>query len=193
MVLFSSDHHFDHKNVIDYCKRPFASVDEMNEVMVERWNQVVTKDDLVFYLGDFCLNKAGLRFRKRLNGKIILIPGNHDGKILKTKEENKRPKEIARYLDAGFEEVHWRSPYFFNGNKFNAFLWHFPYVPKIPPEGYDLRYMELRPKDQGQWLLCGHVHEKFTRLGRSINVGCDRHSFFPIPEERVWEIMQEDY
>jgi calcineurin-like phosphoesterase family protein len=192
VVLFSSDHHFDHANVIKYCERPFKTVEEMNETMVERWNSKVTNEDLVHYLGDFCLNKAGLRFRNRLNGEIILHPGNHDGKILKTKDEKKREKDIARYKDAGFFDVHWRKPFFYMG-KFNAYLWHLPYVPEKPPVDYDLRYMEFRPKDQGQWLLHGHVHEKAGKLGpRMINVGVDVWNGYPVSEDRIFEAMKDE-
>ncbi len=53
-LYFTSDTHFGHKNIIQTCNRPFASVDEMDEAMVARWNQRVGPDDTVFHLGDFC-------------------------------------------------------------------------------------------------------------------------------------------
>lgn len=55
MIYFTSDHHFWHENIISYCKRPFASVEEMNEKMVQYWNDVVKDKDEVYYLGDFSM------------------------------------------------------------------------------------------------------------------------------------------
>src|SRR3989338_4547577 len=79
-IFITADHHFNHKNIIEYCKRPFKTVEEMNNTMIEKRNKKVGKDDLVIHLGDFALGnkeKVG-EIRKMLNGKIILIKGNHD-------------------------------------------------------------------------------------------------------------------
>ena len=78
-VYFSSDHHFYHANIIKLCNRPFSSVVEMNETMVRRWNETVSPDDTVYYLGDFSLAFRPVElFTYRLNGNKFLIPGNHD-------------------------------------------------------------------------------------------------------------------
>ena len=79
-IFITADHHFNHKNIIEYCKRPFKSVEEMNNIMIEKWNKKVNKEDLVIHLGDFALgNKQQVNdIRKKLNGTIILIKGNHD-------------------------------------------------------------------------------------------------------------------
>ena len=63
-VFFTSDTHFNHTNIIQYCQRPFKSTDEMNEAMIDNWNSVVGEDDTVFHLGDFSLEvqKSGIRF-----------------------------------------------------------------------------------------------------------------------------------
>ena len=53
-VFFTSDTHFYHANIINFCKRPFANVETMNEALIENWNAVVGVDDIVFHLGDFC-------------------------------------------------------------------------------------------------------------------------------------------
>ena len=81
-VYITADHHFCHTNIIKYCNRPFSSVEEMNEQMIERWNRIVSEEDLVFHLGDFALaNTTDLRMiRDRLHGTIFLILGNHDRK-----------------------------------------------------------------------------------------------------------------
>lgn len=55
---FTSDTHFDHANVIEYCKRPFSNVEEMNEAMIRNWNKRVMPEDTIFHLGDFHLGSA---------------------------------------------------------------------------------------------------------------------------------------
>nr|MBI4156788.1 metallophosphoesterase [Candidatus Woesearchaeota archaeon] len=79
-IFITADHHFHHKNIIEYCKRPFKTVEEMDNIMTEKWNKKVGKDDLVIHLGDFALgNKEKVKeTREKLNGTIVLIKGNHD-------------------------------------------------------------------------------------------------------------------
>lgn len=79
-IFITADHHFHHKNIIEYCGRPFKAVEEMDKVMMEKWNNKVGKDDLVIHLGDFALgHKEKVKeTREKLNGTIILIKGNHD-------------------------------------------------------------------------------------------------------------------
>ncbi|WP_258934193.1 hypothetical protein [Nesterenkonia pannonica] len=50
-TFFTSDHHFGHANIIRYCDRPFADVAEMDEAMIDRWNETVSPDDEVWVLG----------------------------------------------------------------------------------------------------------------------------------------------
>ena len=59
-VFFTSDTHFYHANIINFCKRPFANVETMNEALIENWNAVVGVDDIVFHLGDFFVLVAQL-------------------------------------------------------------------------------------------------------------------------------------
>lgn len=79
-VFIISDTHFGHENIIRYCNRPFRTVEEMDEAMIKNWNAVVTNKDVVIHLGDFCLtNKERcIEILNKLNGKKILIKGNHD-------------------------------------------------------------------------------------------------------------------
>jgi calcineurin-like phosphoesterase family protein len=78
--FFVSDLHFDHANIIQYCDRPFESVDEMNVSLIDSWNSVVTDDDVVLYLGDFgWWDVESIRsFAEQLNGTMALVRGNHD-------------------------------------------------------------------------------------------------------------------
>lgn len=79
-IWIISDTHFCHKNIIQYCNRPFYYINEMDETMVERWNNKVSENDVVIHLGDFALtSKNHLKsMRNRLNGVIILVLGSHD-------------------------------------------------------------------------------------------------------------------
>ncbi|MGF7047142.1 calcineurin-like phosphoesterase family protein [Paenibacillus sp. DS2015] len=95
-VYFTSDHHFGHKNIIDFESRPFTDVEEMNEYMITSWNARVGKEDKVFHLGDFSfLNQDKTReIVNKLNGYKVLIMGNHD-----------RGRTRNWWLEAGFNEV----------------------------------------------------------------------------------------
>jgi len=76
-LFFTADTHFGHKNIINYARRPFKSVEEMDEVLIRNWNSVVNWNDKVVFVGDFCL-KDFEKYRSRLNGEIIFVFGNHD-------------------------------------------------------------------------------------------------------------------
>lgn len=79
-TFFISDTHFGHKNILQYepDARPFETVEEMNEVLIERWNSVVKSRDIIYHLGDFAFGKRNISIASRLNGKKRLILGNHD-------------------------------------------------------------------------------------------------------------------
>ena len=81
-IFLTSDTHFWHRKIMlpEYCNRPFSSVEEMNETMIKNWNNVVSKDDLVYHLGDFAFCGSGkiTEIMQQLKGRIILIKGNHD-------------------------------------------------------------------------------------------------------------------
>lgn len=86
-IWLTSDTHFDHINIIDFEKRPFANHLEMTEALIEHWNRVVKPNDLIFHLGDvfICKAKRMEEISARLNGRKILIHGNHDEGYSKTK------------------------------------------------------------------------------------------------------------
>jgi len=79
-IFITADHHFHHKNIIEYCNRSFKTVEEMDNVTIEKWNKKVGRDDLVIHLGDFALGtkEQVKETKEKLNGTIILIKGNHD-------------------------------------------------------------------------------------------------------------------
>jgi predicted phosphohydrolase len=79
-----SDFHLDHGNIIDYCDRPFGSVEAMNETLVERWNTAVGSDDEVLYGGDLTIRSSAaalLNWFDELNGEVVFLLGNHDGTV----------------------------------------------------------------------------------------------------------------
>lgn len=80
-TFFIADPHFGHKMVIEYENRPFATVEEMDEELISRWNEVVSDQDVVWLLGDITLSCKKEYIRNifsRLKGRIHLIKGNHD-------------------------------------------------------------------------------------------------------------------
>lgn len=88
-TYFTADMHVYHDNIIKYCNRPFQDFNHMNEELIRKWNERVKNEDLVFHIGDFGFGKKAFELRKRLNGDIIFIQGNHDRhNAIKTKINN---------------------------------------------------------------------------------------------------------
>lgn len=80
-IFYTADLHLHHKNCIRFDNRPFNTVEEMTDKIIENWNAKVTPKDSVYILGDFSFSKdaeAVNNVLKRLNGNIYLIRGNHD-------------------------------------------------------------------------------------------------------------------
>lgn len=76
-----SDTHFGHNNVITYENRPYVNPESMNQQLIRNWNKLVTKDDLVYHLGDVYMQMSRDKITNvlnQLNGDIILVLGNHD-------------------------------------------------------------------------------------------------------------------
>ena len=96
-IFVISDTHFNHKNIINYCNRPFDNIYQMNDTMIKNWNKVVGPNDVVFHLGDFGLGSQ-IELKEifdKLNGRKFLILGNHD-----------RGKYKTYYEEIGFEKVY---------------------------------------------------------------------------------------
>ena len=81
--FFTADEHYGHKSIIKLCKRPFSSVEEMDEAIIERHNSVIKKDDEVIHLGDFTLEKRSIAnaYLEKLNGNHVFIAGSHDPEV----------------------------------------------------------------------------------------------------------------
>lgn len=179
-TFFTSDTHFCHSNIIKLCKRPFNSVEEMNETLIENWNKVVSDNDTVFHLGDFAFNskKAIAEILPRLKGNIHLILGNHDDKHL-IKNSGDYFKSIQTQLLITAEKI----PIYLN---------HFPFL--CYAGGY-----------KGAWQLFGHVHSGYNTMGMSksrlsvllptqYDVGVDNNDFTPISYlDLKWKIEDQKY
>jgi calcineurin-like phosphoesterase family protein len=98
-TFFAADTHFGHRRVITFTNddgslmRPFDTIEEHDEYLVQQWNKVVRPNDKVYHLGDVVMNRSSLHIVQRLNGRKVLVKGNHD--IFTARE----------YLDAGFEDI----------------------------------------------------------------------------------------
>lgn len=80
-IFFTSDTHFGHKNVIEFCNRPFTDIKNMSEGLIQRWNDKVRSCDIVFHCGDVCWFNSRhdtKRVLEKLNGIIYIVLGNHD-------------------------------------------------------------------------------------------------------------------
>ena len=69
-IYLIADTHFSHGNIIKYCNRPFSDIEEMNNTIINNWNSIDDKDDIVYHLGDFLLGDNISDFVSKLNGKI---------------------------------------------------------------------------------------------------------------------------
>ena len=182
-IFFTSDHHFGHYNVIKYCNRPFTSVQQMDEIMILKWNETVLPEDEIYYLGDFAMKSFLVpKILPRLNGRKYLIMGNHD-RCFKGNSD----KWNQFYTDAGFECLVREQQMDIAGQPVR--LHHFPYQNPNDP---DQRYFEYRPKDDGGWLLHGHVHNRWKTKGKQINVSVEVWDFKPVPMSEIENIIQAE-
>ena len=101
-IFLTSDSHFGHAGVCRFMRndgvtklRPWDDPQEMDEAMIERWNERVRPSDKVYHLGDVVINRKSLTTLARLNGDKILIRGNHD--IFRDDEYRKYFRELRAY------------------------------------------------------------------------------------------------
>lgn len=78
MFYYIGDTHFNHKNILKLCSRPFETVEEMDAALIENWNRRVKGNDTVYLLGDVFRCDDPEPILRRLKGKKHLIVGNHD-------------------------------------------------------------------------------------------------------------------
>lgn len=167
-VFFTSDLHFSHEKIIQYCSRPWASRDEMDLGLVERWNSTVGEGDDVYILGDmfFCGPERAHAILDALHGRKHLVLGNHDHRIRKNKELQQRftsvlPDLCTMKIDDQL-----------------VIMCHFPLL-----SWENQRY--------GSFMLHGHTHGalKFDGDVRRLDVGTDVHDYRPVSWTRVRELL----
>lgn len=83
-TFFTADTHFGHKGMIEFLRedgtklRPFSTIEEHDETIIQNWNNIIRPMDRVYHLGDCVINRRCLITLSRLNGRKKLIRGNHD-------------------------------------------------------------------------------------------------------------------
>jgi calcineurin-like phosphoesterase family protein len=185
---FTSDLHFGHTNIIEYCNRPYSSVHEMDTDLVKRWNESVRSSDTVWIVGDLAMGKldASLEYARQLNGMKLLVPGNHDRMF--GCQGTKYRNMCARYEAVGVDVVNATFP--LNVNGVHVTVCHFPYAGDSRDQFED-RYQDERPIDRGQFLVHGHTHGKWRKSGRMIDVGVDAWGGYPVAFETVVALFRE--
>lgn len=189
-TFFTSDLHIGHDKVIQYSKRPFNNLREMEEVIIRNWNNKVKKDDVVWMLGDifFCHQIPAKEFLDKLNGRKRLVKGNHD------------KMSDGQYLRLGFEIVLDEALLSLFGSKVR--LSHFPRKSSLLSKiwsfiryGYNINYQERRHNDEEWWLLHGHSHStpkhKINYKRHSLDVGMDANNFTPLSIQEVESLIHK--
>lgn len=172
-IWFTADTHFNHENVIEFSKRPFANLEDMTRKFINKWNERVKPGDTVYHLGDFALS-YGEKHRELinnlladLNGQKWLIKGNHDRKEVTS---NPRWVKVIDYheikVDLGGE------------HKQRIVMCH--YAMRVWNQCH-----------RGSWMLHGHSHGNLTDIGgKTMDVGVDCHEYRPISLEEVASYME---
>ena len=193
-LFFYSDPHIGHERIIQYTNRPFKNIKEMDAELIRRYNATVGKDDTCIWVGDcfFCSATEAKEIMKKLNGRKVLIRGNHDF----------APQAM---YNIGFDYVTERCEILINKQK--VLICHYPFKPdwkgriniffqriKAQLKGQRYRhltwdYFKNRPEDDGNWLICGHTHSKERVSGKQINVCVDAWNFKPVPLSEIERIM----
>lgn len=170
-VWFTSDLHFWHKNICKYCNRPFETMEEMNQALINNWNSVVKEDDTVFVLGDmgFCGYDKLEPLISQLNGKKYLIQGNHDS-----------DKIVFRLYEANIIEGYYKMhEVTIIGDEEcpdqQLTLCHFPMI-------------DWPNKERGAWMVHGHQHQLPETPSCSVmhwDVGVDKNNLKPVSFEQL--------
>lgn len=160
MIWFTADTHFRHANIIEYCNRPFENVHEMDETIIERWNERVRPGDIVYHLGDFMFTKKVEevdRYLSRLSGDVHLLRGNHDKIACKS----------TKFVDVKSVK----------GIEFDG---QYIVLSHYAMRTWDRRY-------RGAWQLYGHSHGTLPDLEneRATDVGVDRWCFYPVSYDEL--------
>lgn len=161
--FYISDIHEGHKNIIQYDKRPFFTVSEMNKALIDNWNKKVSENDTVYILGDLSWSKNGIEFYQSLKGNKVLIKGNHDtSKFCRDLKENNIVKIATDYMEiSDCQEKIILSHYFIP-------FWNGQFKNTIHLYGH--------VHNSSQWILTEQIlkdlRQKQNIFLRAYNVGC---------------------
>jgi len=176
-VFFTSDFHLFHNNALKFDKRPFIDVHQMHNEIENRWNSVVTDNDIVIFLGDLSFAKSGERdyvnsIIYKLNGKIHFVLGNHDKRdeILKMD----RFETVNDYLELTLKHME-------INEKTNII------IKKVESLFCCMHYPihSWNKKHYGSFMAHGHTHMSLSELdfhqkNRIIDVCCTGNYYTPI-------------
>lgn len=148
-IFITSDTHFHHRNILDFEDRPFNTLDDMHKGMIDAWNSVVGKHDIVYHLGDFSLGKPAdwVDILDQLKGNFILIDGNHD------KDKTVRKVMIDGYIGERYQVG---TTIKVDGMKLN--LTHYPLDIGLRMNNFSVH---------------GHIHSYDYGKPNNLNVGVD--------------------
>lgn len=177
-TYFTSDLHLGHENVVASCGRPYSSVEEMNEDLIERWNKKVKPCDEVYILGDLSYRSKEhiSAYLKRMAGKKHLLIGNHDVKWLKNVPDTSQYFETVEYMTV------------IKQGKNLITLCHYPML-----EWNRSRYAKVQ-SGSTSWLIHGHIHNSIScdayhyikeHLPCALNAGVDINGFKPVSFEEL--------
>lgn len=172
-VWLTSDLHFGHDREFIWKARGFNSIKEMNEVIVQKWNAVVSAEDDAYILGDVILgDPSNIEYVERLNGKLHIVLGNHD-----TANREKMYRELSNVVEVA--EVGIRLKY----KKHHFVLTHYPMMTGNL-EKESLKQMSLN--------LYGHTHQVsnfYNDMPFMYHVGVDSHDCYPVLLDNIIEEM----
>lgn len=171
-IYFTSDMHVNHANIIKFCDRPYASKEEMTEALIHNWNETVYPNDTVYILGDFMWSSSWNQTLSQLNGKKILIWGNHDRKDFR--------ESYLNYID----EVHDQLTLLID-NKI-VYLNHFPFLcfPAGHIQLFGHVHLSLFKNEGSDFARCQNL------LPNQYDVGVDLNNFTPVSWNTVKERIQ---
>jgi len=179
MKFFTSDHHFDHANILRYTQREFKNVKEMGDAYIEQWNSQAGDNDTVIHLGDFCLGRLALAetYFNQLQGTIHIVPGNHDDRWVNDYWKERRDNTEFNVFSASNQPITVLADIAQTRIKdHKVILCHYP-----------LR--SWRASYHGSWHLYGHVHGHIDAWGLSMDVGVDNAEGVLHSEENIVRYM----
>jgi len=163
---FTADTHFCHDNIRKYCNRPFNTVEEMDAIIIENWNNIVKPIDTVWHLGDFSFKRIQ-DYKDAVNGNIKLIKGNHD--------YNYNYKILIKVFGAD--------------NLFDLFEFKYGKHKSIMLCHYAMRVWNKSHYNAGH--LYGHSHGMTPSMGKSFDIGVDCNNFTPVHLDEVIERLDK--